>query len=364
MKKKAVALKNNDSLTLILGSKHYSFVGERVDEIYNHYLTYKKNPTDENYNLIEEAVRPITKIVRYGFLEEDVDGNIFLKDTNIPIPDILAKVIMKLLSENASDIVISPYVKFWKLCLLNPNKEARDKFFQFCLDFGITITDNGYAVLYKSVQDVTPPDRLFKFVNNEYLRIKRNKKSPKNYTVYEDEEGNLCSSTSAVITYTKMHGTVHDLFNEFDDSAEFTSHHPGPYGGSIKLGEPVTMPREECDPDINVSCSYGLHVGAKAYVKSFASGSTVLACLVNPMDIVALPQSDHSKLRVCRYFPYTIMDIEDGVFKEISDESYWEDDFIDYDEEVLEDMIFDLETSDTKEDKEILHIAKDVYQTL
>jgi hypothetical protein len=79
------------------------------------------------------------------------------------------------------------------------------------------------------------------------------------------------------------------------------------------------MPRHLCDPDSSVSCSKGLHVGSHKYVDSFGSDmDVILAVAVNPRDIVALPDYDHSKIRTCRYLPYAVMEREDdGSWEEV-----------------------------------------------
>lgn len=102
----------------------------------------------------------------------------------------------------------------------------------------------------------------------------------------------------------------------------YTDHHSHTF--KIKIGEMVTMPREKCDCDSSVSCSRGLHIGGKGWLKRNYYGNTGLACLINPADTIAVPKIDnYGKLRTCAYLPIEVikynehddvipLDVEDG----------------------------------------------------
>lgn len=67
-------------------------------------------------------------------------------------------------------------------------------------------------------------------------------------------------------------------------------------------GKVVSVARAKVDPDKNVGCSYGLHVGAYEYVKDF-DGDTLIEVKVNPKDVVSVPEDcNFQKMRVCKYF--------------------------------------------------------------
>jgi hypothetical protein len=109
---------------------------------------------------------------------------------------------------------------------------------------------------------------------------------------------------------------------------------------TIELGKPVRMERKECDSDPAIDCSYGLHVGATAYVERFANRgeSVILACLVNPANVVAVPNYDHSKMRVAEYFPFAFATYENGKI-DIVEQKYFEEDYCEYEAEELEQQI-------------------------
>jgi hypothetical protein len=86
------------------------------------------------------------------------------------------------------------------------------------------------------------------------------------------------------------------------DDTIFTDHYTGTL--KIKIGEMVTMPREECDCDSDVECSRGLHLGGTSWLQQCYFGSVGLACLCNPRDVVAIPRdASYGKLRTCAYLP-------------------------------------------------------------
>ena len=70
-----------------------------------------------------------------------------------------------------------------------------------------------------------------------------------------------------------------------------------------RVGKRVCMPRNDVNNDPNQTCSYGLHVGAFPYMRSFHSeGGHIVLCEVNPADVVSVPVDyNNTKMRVCEY---------------------------------------------------------------
>ncbi|QJA43117.1 rIIB lysis inhibitor [Phaeobacter phage MD18] len=91
--------------------------------------------------------------------------------------------------------------------------------------------------------------------------------------------------------------------------------HSGTFDNSP--GQVVEMPRDRVNADPDVSCSNGLHVAATSYLGSFYSsyeGYRVLACKVDPADVVAVPRDyGFAKMRVCRYV--VLGDAEESFYK-------------------------------------------------
>ncbi|AAX63736.1 rIIB [Aeromonas phage 31] len=68
-------------------------------------------------------------------------------------------------------------------------------------------------------------------------------------------------------------------------------------------GTVVKINRFQVDEDPNTTCSHGLHVAAKSYIPHYGGGSgKVIACKVNPADVVAIPTDyQNAKMRCAGY---------------------------------------------------------------
>lgn len=83
------------------------------------------------------------------------------------------------------------------------------------------------------------------------------------------------------------------------------------------VGNDVRVARNQVNENSDVTCSYGLHVCAKSYIKHFSSaGNRVVKVKVNPMDVVAIPKDyNDSKMRCSGYL--VVEDVTDAFSKEI-----------------------------------------------
>lgn len=99
------------------------------------------------------------------------------------------------------------------------------------------------------------------------------------------------------------------------------------HSGSVlnNVGCRVQMDIEFVDPDRAQDCSYGLHVASRGYIRGF-SGNTLLLILVNPEDVIAVPQYDPKKVRVCSYdivHEFTQEDMNHILTREALNNSVW-----------------------------------------
>ena len=208
----------------------------------------------------ENIKRVINSVEDSNLLIKKGDSIYFNGVSELSLPKELVEAIIT--AENNNDeLKLEAYKNFWTLMSLNPNEECRKNLFWFLNLHGMTIAKCGFFVGYRNV-DTT------------------------------EEEG------------------------------IYTDHHSHTF--KIKIGEMVTMSREKCDCDSSVSCSKGLHIGGKGWLKQNYFGNTGLACLINPADVVAVPHiDDYGKLRTCAYLPIEVikydenedvipLDVEDG----------------------------------------------------
>lgn len=77
------------------------------------------------------------------------------------------------------------------------------------------------------------------------------------------------------------------------------------YSGKIdnSVGTVVSMPRDLVDKKSYNTCSTGLHVGNKTYIRGYCSRQTdiFVAVEIDPIDLVSVPGRSEGKIRVCKY---------------------------------------------------------------
>ena len=82
-------------------------------------------------------------------------------------------------------------------------------------------------------------------------------------------------------------------------NADWTDCHSGKIDNSV--GNVVMMPRKNVNSNSKQTCSVGLHVCSYSYLNSF-SGSKLIACEVNPKDVISIPNDyNNAKMRCCKY---------------------------------------------------------------
>jgi len=179
--------------------------------------------------------------------------------------------------------------------------------FGFLEHNGHPITDKGYFLAYKAVKVARKYDAE---TGEEVVSIR-----------YDENTGERIEET-------------------LNQSMTFKPYHSGAHGMTVKVGEPITMPREECDSDPEVTCSAGLHVGSMEYVHDFGySSGVILEVLVSPRNVVAVPTDyNNTKMRTCEYYPIAITNGENA-------DIYLESDYASFDHATMEDDIVNYEES-------------------
>ena len=326
---------------------------EEANELFRLVLTAKADPTDDNVKAIRAYLNEKTRIALLAGLETDLEsGEVYLAGFNTPLPMTLVDVI-KEYYEN--DYPLDAIINFWKLLMDNTDIRVREDLFDFITTHDFVLTDAGYMVVYKAVhviKDDNVDTEVAEFVSRQYLHIKKDWKcSPNKYVAYKTLESDelkitkqktakkwLKKKESGVVVLGKIGELFDSIFtaDEIEDNNVPTYTDMHTHEMSIKLGEPVRQARKECDADPRKDCSNGLHVGATSYVERFAGGSgVVLVCYVNPAHVVAVPEYDHSKMRVCEYFPFAIANYEDNKI-DVIEQAYFESDYCEYEIDELE----------------------------
>ena len=329
---------------------------KEADELFRLVLKAKEDPTDENIKTIKCYLNEKLRVAFLAGLESDMDsGEVFLAGFNTPIPDTLVGVTKDYYENNYP---LEAIVNFWRHLMINPDTRVRKSLFDFIAAHDFVLTDNGYMIVYKAVyyKENEKKSNLAEFVSNQYLHVKKDWNcSPNKYTVYRDLESNILAITKnqtaegwdAEVNVEilgklgELYDSIFDGSEENDEQAIYTDMYSRTM--RIVLGQPVKMDRKECDSDPQRDCSYGLHCGCTGYVNNYASSvqngkGVVLACFVNPANVVAVPTADCTKMRVAEYFPFAIASYEDGKI-DIIEQSYFESDYQPYEKADLEAQI-------------------------
>jgi len=333
---------------------------KEADELYRAVIKANEDPSEANIKILRSLINEKTRVAFLAGLESDPEsGEVFLAGFNTPLPLTLIEVIKEY---HDNGYPLNAVINFWKLLMINPDVRVRTSLFDFITTHDFVLTDKGYMVVYKAVYykndgNEKPVDKsLEEFVSNKHLHVKKTwKESPKKYIVYKKADGELAITKLEIAEGRneknegiEVLGNLDELYkalviteNKVEDApvakTEYTDMHTRSM--RIVLGEPVKMERKDCDGDPAKDCSYGLHTGSTKYVESFASNNgVVLACLVNPANVVAVPNYDHSKMRVSEYFPFAAATYIDGKI-DIIEQAYFEEDYCTYEIVELEAQI-------------------------
>ena len=345
-------------LTAIINGKTFQKMGHRdlIAELVELCEQAHENQDAHAYKQLMRYINPFQAAIDDGILTRADNGDIYFMGIPVPVPASLTKTMVDYISMGHP---LDSLKKFWMLCLLNPNIQARDKFFDYCLRYGVVITTHGHAVLYKAVtykkgNQQSERTDLVTYIAQERVNAVQRRMNLNRYMVYELPDGTFRTMqcvgkdgkvTNKPVTMTrakaKQVGRLDQLLDKIGNLEQeivYTDKHTREM--TIRIGQPVSMERSKCDPDINRDCSYGLHVGSFKYVSEFGgSGDPILACLVNPMHVVAIPAYDTSKIRVCQYVPYGRMERDhNSEWVEISPR-YFEASYIDYQADELKERM-------------------------
>lgn len=333
---------------------------ELADQAFKALLKAKADPSEENIEKLYEFLNENIRLAKKGGFEFDPNsGEIFMQGHNTPVPEIIMETVEQYIDNGYP---IESITNFWTLLMACPDVRIRKSLFDFIVLHNFCLTDKGYMIVYKTVDYMNMITQdVASFVSNAYLKVRKDwGTSAKKYVVYKqfshttdlvDTENfelkltkkDTFAKWDIVLKRIELVGSLDELQGKLDElidgdnTSVFTDLHT--HEMEIRLGEPVHMPRKDCDSDPNQGCSYGLHVGSTSYVEGFAnSESVVLVCLVNPMHVVAVPENNSSKIRVSQYFPFALATFEDRKI-DIIQQPYFEYDYIAHEEEELKELL-------------------------
>ena len=294
---------------------------------------------------------------------ESRNNQLFMKGINIPIPQFLAQEFA--LEQEGNSELYNALVNFWKLCVLNPNTKCREDLYGFLKKNKMTITPSGCFIAYRNVDLKQEGDlELNQGIAKEWVKLRAQKKDPSQYNLYAKQEvdenkarghdiksyysvsvdkkftssigsdekmvdipipGFADGTTVKVKSYGMLSsdqdpykghvyiGNVQELYVNLanldnDDATIYTDGWSGKM--TIRMGEAVSISRNQCDSNPNATCSRGLHAANSDWLKGGYFGAQGLAILINPMNVVACPYADSGKLRCCEYVPVSVIEYD------------------------------------------------------
>ena len=339
---------NNNSLTVILNdgtilSKEGASV-ELISDIFS-------NQNNEEYvksllvpklaKKMEEAKEKndILDFIQHKSKILSKEGaSIYMKKVSeLSIPEDLILAIVEAEKNDDKDLLES-YINFWTLASLNPDSRARTNLFWFLNRYGMKISKSGLFVAYRAVEikqkgsDISVS--MSKVISEKYFHIKTKlKKSPKNYYLGKDSDGEWKHAIATDrLDSVYSNKTIAELYNDLSDTeAPDTTIYTDQFTKTMEIviGKPVFMDRNKCDATQENTCSRGLHVAGKDWLKNNSYfGKVKLMVLVNPADVVAVPpRDDYGKMRTCAYYPVKVVEFDGDDLDNTVDDGF-EDDFM------------------------------------
>ena len=247
-------------------------------------------------------------------------NTVYLSGTNRSLPDLLVKKFIEIITRvdkvfseeslqeklNKDEEYLS-HKKFFMWCCLNPNAQSAEDLYGFLEKHNMKIDRHGNFYAYRRVKTVGNDSKeLVDFISNTYNKIKAVwKKSPKKFKVvtvpdskkYELKQSDFNVENTEYICLGDLEYLYLNLPNMKEN--RYTSAHTGQE--DYRVGNVISMPRNEGDDNNSVSCSMGFHAASKEYDYSgFGDQDTLV--IINPMHVLAVPKGEIGKLRTCRWF--------------------------------------------------------------
>lgn len=218
----------------------------------------------QNWDQVVEAIRneewfkltPLMNIPK-GMVQytqgnvQIIDGTFYFR--GIEVADTLVEHIVKMFEDK---LPIDNMVMFFENVMQNPDPKARVGMFKWLQAGNMPITEDGYLIGYK-------------YVDQNYKSVHRGR---------------------------------------YDSNGKFYPNEH--YDHTPNTGVPVTMPRDKCDSDPSNTCSSGLHFCSFGYLGSYSRSVRIVMVKIHPKDIVAVPNEYGSqKTRCCEYLVVGEIDV-------------------------------------------------------
>lgn len=261
---------------LVQGSNIIVVIDGKSHTISKSHISYDKLKAAivaEQEDVIKDLIEPKKVVLSYGAGNVSIQGDtLFWKGKELH--NSLSNRMVQMIQE---DFPVAPLVAFMENLYLNPSKRAVTELYGFLEKNTLPITTDGCFLAYKKVRI-------------DYLDCH-------SQSVLNKPAAYITDADRAKIT--ELAGKKNEVTVEVVDGVTV-----------------VSMPRNEVDDDQKRTCSVGLHICSKDYLKHFG-GERIIVVKVNPRDVVSIPNDyNDAKGRVCRY------EIVDEIDKDKVDEAF------------------------------------------
>ena len=301
-----------------------------------------------------------------------IDNVVYLTGTSRSMPQLLVEKFIEIVDRvkyykglgftpdalNENDDYLA-HKNFFMWCCLNPRAEVANELYRFLTDNSFKITKQGFFVALRNVVTLHGSPELVYFVSNAYNKVKAVwKKNPDDYTIflqdgeyklvhddkltrtethtsticpdcdgegewydeYEDEYETCqtCDGTGEVEEYEytvevpvdhgQRIGTLTEIYLDLPnrDENRFTDNWTRTF--DIRVGQVVSMPKEECNWSTQDCATAGLHFAG--YTAPYVlCGDTTVMTLHNPMKVVGIGTE---KGRCWEYLPFMLTTVEEA----------------------------------------------------
>lgn len=245
---------------------------------------------------------------------------------SIPMPKLLIQKIEEFADRGVS---IQFLINFWYKCLANPNHIARTKLFDYLLGQNLIITESGNIVTYRMMKDVGSDGKklhgyytdahtqTMKYVPGTVCAIPRSEC---------DEDGSRDCSKGLHTGNPKFIGInveksdKNGLGDGYNTGVTYEVSDKGGYAGGYGTG--YTRPKQNVE---------------KRFDHTF--GNVPVICIVNPSNVVSVPNSDTRKMRSCEFYFVKVTTAEEVVALEAGDYLLFDQDYEKIELETLKNKI-------------------------
>lgn len=313
-------------------------------------ILFPPKAVEYEYHADEKAVKNNLEVFKNHSAFMVLGEEVFMKGIKLALPPIVLVTFIEILEkldnihidDDGFEKLADQYEAlrmFWLKLALNPLEESREDLLKFVKVNDVRITQAGNLILYRRIVTQGKENKeLVTFVSQEYYKIKKWKKSPKNYDVYKQTDGSF-TTNPIVLGSAEVIGNLEELYKELPnmDANTYTSwHNKGQM--EIRIGGVYKIPDEGINLDNGICAAGGLHAANVNYNYG-GYGDTPVVVLVNPSKAITVPLGDMGKLRTTEMFIACVNDKDAGVHYDEDSLSVFDAEYHDLAIEELEEAV-------------------------